>query len=269
MMALRSLRGLLREALRRERRLTLLALAMWLAMLPTLAAWALDGHLLRGASVWLKPLKFMASVGQFAFTTAWFVGLLPAERRRSLAVHLITWTITVGGTAEVAYITLQAALGQPSHYNRSDALHIALYAAMGATALAMTATQAVLAWQIVRHGRADVQPLWRAAVVTGLLMTFLLGAGAGAPLSALQPPDGGLPVLGWHLGGDLRPAHFIGMHAAQCIPLLGWALLPLPPAQGRRALLLCVLAYAALWAALLALGLHGARLPVPVPGLPL
>jgi hypothetical protein len=38
------------------------------------------------------------------------------------------------------------------------------------------------------------------------------GAGAGT-----------LPVFGWSTAvGDLRPAHFLALHAMQAIPLLGW-----------------------------------------------
>ena len=58
------------------------------------------------------------------------------------------------------------------------------------------------------------------------LYAFALGAVVGAVLGGRQPPAGaGLPLVGWHLqGGDLRPAHFIGIHAQQLIPALGAAL---------------------------------------------
>jgi hypothetical protein len=250
---------------RQQRALTVFALLMALAMLPTAVALGLDERSLRGVNVWMKPLKFMASLGLFAITTAWFIGLLPQARWHSRPVRVVAWVIIGFGGAEIIYIVLQAALGEASHYNFSDVLHIRLYSLMGLGALAMTATQPVLAWQIVRHGRADLHPTWRAAVVAGLVLTFLLGAGAGGLLGSMQPPAGaGLPVVGWHLAGaDLRPAHFLGLHAQQFLPLAGLALLGLPPRPGAWALGAFTLGYVGLWALAVQRGLLGAVLTVP------
>ena len=255
----------LREAFFRQRLLTGFAVLLWLAMVPALLALGLDDRSLRGVSVWVKPLKFLASVGLFSICSAWFIGLLPAHRRDSLSVRVVVWTILLAGSFEIVYITLMASLGQASHYNFSNPLHVALYSAMGAGALAMTATQPVLAWLIARHGRADVPSVWRDSVVLGLTMTFLLGAGAGGLLGGIQAPSGaGLPIVGWHLGGgDLRPAHFIGLHAQQFLPLAGLALMALRVQRARLALAVFAFAYSALWGWAMLRGLDGAVRVVP------
>jgi hypothetical protein len=255
------------ELLRREPTLALFALIMALALLPTLVAMGLDERLFRGVSIWAKPLKFMASVSLFAFSTAWFMGLLPSAARARRPVRWVVWTLVIAGAAEVAYISLQAALGQASHYNATSLFHRLAYQLMGVGALLMMLTQLVLAQQIARHARVEVDRAWRDAVVLALVMTFVLGVGAAALLASAQPPAGaGVPVLGWHLGGgDLRPAHFIGSHAQQLVPLAGWLLLRVWPARARPALWVFALGYTGLWLLALLRGLHGAVwLPPPV-----
>lgn len=248
-----------REGYRRQPQLALFALVMLALMLPTAIAAGLDDRLLRGVNVWVKPLKFMASVGLFAFSTAWFVGLLSPAARRGRSLRIVVWTIIGAGSFEIAYITLQAALGQASHYNGSTPWRVALYSAMGLGATAMTATQALLAWRIARDPAPGADPVWRLGVVVGLVFTFVLGAGAGGLLGGLQPPSGaGLPLVGWQLAGDLRPAHFLGLHAQQFLPLAALAL------RTRRAVAVFAAAYGLLWLGLLAAGLHGA-VPTPLP----
>lgn len=244
-------RRLVQEVFARERRLALFGAVLLVAMLPTLLALGLDDRTLRGVNVWLKPLKFMASVALFAWTTAWFVGLLPAALRQGRAVSAIAWVLIGAGSFEIVYITLQAGLGQASHYHVADAFHGTMYTLMGLGALAMTATQAVLAVLLHRHGPSG---LLARSVVVGLAATFVLGSVAGFMLGGLQPPSGaGLPLVGWHGAGDLRPAHFVGLHAHQLLPLAGWCIAR--AGGGMRTLAAVTVVYALAWSALMVIGL--------------
>lgn len=253
-------RGLPRRLFERQRTLTLFAALLLAAMVPAALAWGWDDRVLRGADVWIKPLKFMLSVAVLALTTAWFVGHLPPAARRGRPVKVVVALLVGCGGLEVAYIALQAALGEGSHYNVGDALHATLYSLMGVGALGLTATQPMLAWQLWRHPDPRLPPAYRLAVLLGLVFAFVLGAGIGGLLSVRQPPNGpGLPFFGWStVGGDLRPAHFVGLHAAQMLPAAGAALAALlAPRRALRAVWLLALLYALACLALVVQALAG------------
>lgn len=247
------------ELFRRERRLALFGFALLALLVPLAVAAALDERTLRGANVWIKPMKFALSLGLFSLTTAWFVGhLLPAARRLR-ALDGIVWVLIGSAGFELAYITLQAGLGHGSHYNVGDPLHAALYGLMGLGALTLTATQPALVWLLLRHADPRLAPAYRLAVLIGLVLTFVLGAGVGGLLSAMQPPEtAALPVIGWSLaGGDLRPAHFLGIHAQQALPLVGLVLVGVNAGGASRKVWAAAAAYLLIFLAALAWGLAG------------
>lgn len=260
---LHALARLPRELLARERRLTLYAALLLVLLLPMALAAGLDERLLRGANVWVKPMKFALSIAVLALTTAWFVGHLRPAQRLGGAVDRIVWLLIGAGSFELGYITLQAALGQGSHYNVGDPLHGLMYTLMGLGALGLTATQPMLAWQLRRHADPARPPAYRQAVLLGLVLTFVFGAGVGGVLSSMQPPDAAagaaVPLVGWSLaGGDLRPAHFIGIHAGQVLPMAGWIIAARATRHAQRWLWGVTALYAVLFGAALAWGLVGA-----------
>lgn len=246
------------ELLARERRLAIYGIVLLALLLPMLVAWGLDERTVRSDNVWIKPMKFSFSIALLAFTTAWFAGHLPAARRSSRAMDWIVWLLIGAGTFELSYISLQSALGQASHYNVGDLLHGVMYTLMGLGALVLTATQPMLAWQLYRHPDTGRPAAYRQSILLGLALTFVFGAGIGGLLSNLQPPSGGatVPLFGWALGGgDLRPAHFVGIHAEQALPLVGLAAVSLGARRAKAVVWLATVAYTALFAALVLWGL--------------
>jgi hypothetical protein len=195
---------------------------MALVLLPTLALSWVDERTLREVGIWAKPMKFMAGTALFALTTVWLTTLVPGEVGRDQSFQWIAALIIVTSLFEVVYISYQASLGEGSHYNTTDPVRAILFGLMAVAAVGLVASQAWLAWVIWKAlGAAVLTPtLW--VVLCGLVLTFVLSTVSGFMLGGRQAPAGvGLPVVGWHAWQDLRPAHFLAVHAQQFIPLAG------------------------------------------------
>lgn len=193
-----------------------------LALLP------FDHRLVTGALVWVKPLKFALSGLAYTWTLAWLLADLPAPAQR--AVRRLSGGVALSMVVEIVVIFMQAGRGVASHYNVNSPLNGLLFGLMGIFIMlntVLTAWAVYLAWRHRPHGPAGY--VW--GLRLGLLV-FLVGSALGgfmihANQHTVGAPDGGpgLPGLGWStVAGDLRLAHFLGMHALQALPLLGWAL---------------------------------------------
>lgn len=197
---------------------------MWIAFGLTYLLSLNDARTLREVGVWVKPMKFMAATALLAWTTVWVTHLANATIAQGQAYVGICILLVLTSLFEVAYITYQAAHGSASHYNTSDPWHAMLFGLMAIAAVGLTASQGWLAWEIWKARGAGPLSVTAWGVITGLTLTFVLSTISGFLLGGNQPPAGpGLPVVGWHLYKDIRPSHFLGVHAQQLIPL--WAIL--------------------------------------------
>jgi hypothetical protein len=216
--------AVLAVARRGHRGLFAFAVAMTV-LTPVLAVLAVvDDRVLLGAPLWFKPLKFAISLALYAATLAWMLGQL---RERTL--QRTGWIVTAAAAIEMAVIVGQAAVGNRSHYNMDTPLSAALWSVMGVTIVVLWLATLAVALRFLREpGRDRVATtairLGLVVALIGLAEGFLMATAATHTVGA---PDGGpgLPLLGWStVGGDLRIAHFIGMHALQGLPLLAAAL---------------------------------------------
>lgn len=210
------------------------------------ACWGLmlvDPRELAGASVWLKPAKFAASIATVSGTLALLlrhVRLSPKGGDR--AIRIIASTAIL----EIAIIVFQAARGVPSHFNGATLFDGVLFTVMGAGITVFTLAVGYIAVAAFRQPFADRAFGWGIRLGFGVMLfgsavAFIMPRPTGEQLASLEAgrptpmlgahsvgvEDGGpgLPVTRWSTeGGDLRVPHFVGLHALQVLPLVGWAL---------------------------------------------
>ena len=218
-----------------DARQPLLARTGW-AMLATLAvcliAMVLDPRTLNGVSVWVKPAKFAAAFVAWFWTLAWAWGVLAPAARKGIAAAVVLWGTLLAAGAEQIWITFRAALGLPSHFAQ-DPIGAAVYVGvMGVGAVTLVALAALLGLLVLLRGdRAQPFP-WRLAVGLGLLLGGVLGGFTGSTISerdsaligSISTDAGAFPPFFWSRdGGDLRVAHFLGVHTVQALPALALA----------------------------------------------
>lgn len=216
-----------------------------LMMIPSFAALTLDARTLNGISVWIKPLKFQISLAVQLLTVAWLMLWLSAAQRNSRVVRVLAALMAGAALFEVAYISHQASLGEASHYNVGTRYTQLMYALMGVGSLVLVGTSGAIGALILRRG--DRRDPFVLTAGLGLVLGSVLGGITGALLSAhhghwvggAATDIGGLPIFGWsRTGGDLRVAHFVGLHMMQALPIAALvAARLLPPERQRVAIL--------------------------------
>jgi hypothetical protein len=194
-----------------------------------------DSRALDGMNIWVKPTKFFLSIAVYSLTLAWFFGYVREERSKHPLMDFVVWSTVLMLSFELFWITWQAAHGTHSHFNSATAITSLMYALMGIAIIIAIAALPVMAWEIARRPAAGLRPDYVAAVVLGLVLSFLLGGSfagymASYPTGHIVGAEGGhFPLLGWNRsGGDLRVAHFFGLHLQQVLPLLAALVAPLP-----------------------------------------
>jgi hypothetical protein len=250
--------AVLAEALRRQPALAGTGLLLVAAMAPTLFAYAVETRTLYGINVWAKPLKFQASLGLYLLTLAWFWAYLPAAARARRWVAAFPAVLAAIALFEVGYISLQAGRGVGSHFNIATPLEEWMFRLMGIGALILTGGSLVLGLLLARSGAPGLSPTFRRGVIWGLVLTFVLGVSSGLVIVFNQQhwvggtlsDAGGFPIFGWSRdGGDLRVAHFFGLHAMQILPAFALAAERVAARSARAAVAAATLALVALTAA--------------------
>ncbi len=221
-----------------------LAAILHFALIPLATALILlDPQVITGMPAWIKPLKFAISGGIYSLTFGWFLTFVEGKRRWVQAAATVTGIALL---VETVLISMQVMRGVPSHFNNTTAFDAAIFSTMGGfIALLATMNLFLAIWLLFQKlpDRAFAAALRWGTIIAfaGMVVGGLMSAPTSGQIAALQAgetvnalgshsvgvTDGGpgLPLLGWStVGGDLRVAHFLGLHGMQILPLAAWLL---------------------------------------------
>ncbi len=199
-----------------------IAMFHFLGALICIGGLLIDERTLMGVNVWLKPLKFSISVGIYILTVGFLTTLYPfSNLKRNIINNIVSFTLLL----EVGIICFQGARGVQSHYNQSSLFDGILFGMMGLLIAINVLVMAFLAIETLRLKMKVPRPVQWAILMGWLIVIF--GSWIGGQMISQMAhnvgiADGGegLPIVNWStLGGDLRVAHFFGLHAIQVVPL--------------------------------------------------
>ena len=180
-----------------------------------------------GINAYIKPFKFALSTLFYAWTMGWFLGYLP-----NFNASFFNWVIIISLGFEIIYIALQASKGETSHFNVSTPTTSFLFAMMALMATIATLATAYIAVLFFSDKVSELPNYYLWGIRIGLFLFVIFsfeGFVMGSKMAhTVGGNDGsqGLYLLNWSFtNGDLRVAHFIGMHALQIIPIASFYLL--------------------------------------------
>lgn len=233
----------------------------WFGVLNFIAAiiciilWQSTNITVSGINAFIKPLKFYISIGIFVWTMGWLLHYLgmPSKVRAYNVMAVIVLTF------ENIVITWQAANGRLSHFNIDEVLYSVLFSLMGIAITLLTAWTGYMGYLFFkkRNWSLPMSYVWgiRLGILFFVLFAFEGGMMAAVMRHTVGAADGGqgLPLVNWSREhGDLRVAHFLGMHSLQIFPLFGYYI-----AKNAKAVFAFVIIYVGLVGAFLVQALMG------------
>ena len=142
-------------------------------------------------------------------------------------VIIYNWSMIIFLSLEIILIVYQASRGKISHFNNEDNLGKSIFGIMGFAITLFMLHTAYIGILFFTQKQFDASEILISAIKLSLIITiifafegFIMGALMKHTVGNIDGSDGIL-LVNWSKNyGDLRIAHFFGMHALQLIPLV-------------------------------------------------
>jgi hypothetical protein len=173
----------------------------------------------------IKPLNFAMSMALYLATV---VVLLDYLRGSMWWKNVISWGVAICILTAITCITMQAVRGTTSHFNNSTPFDSTVSLLMD-IADPLNSVFVLILLIFALQSKYNVSRSSQLGIVFGIFI-FLAGSAVGGLMVmrgqsgvGVSPGGPGLQVFNWSTkGGDLRVAHFLGIHALQFLPVAGW-----------------------------------------------
>ncbi|RYG06514.1 MAG: hypothetical protein EOO02_00345 [Chitinophagaceae bacterium] len=221
----------IKELYRRNAMLSLYSLLNLFAALICLVLIQTSDLTVNGINAFVKPFKFFLSIAIFCVTMGWIMYYLdrPSKVRVYNRVAVIVFFY------ESLIITWQAANGRLSHFNTDNLFYMILYQVMGLAIVLLTFWTGYIGILFFRKKDWQLPMSYVWGIRLGIAFFVLFALEGGVMGSLMRHTIGGddnskgLPLVNWNRAhGDLRIAHFLGMHCLQLFPLFGYYIAKTP-----------------------------------------
>ncbi len=236
--------AILRQFWATSKGMTIFFIASCFFLVLALAGVIVDPREVLGQPVWMKSLKFAISFVFYAPTVLWMFSYVKIRPR---LMRFVMDACAAALSIEIVLFVIQAVRGQAMHFNVSTPFDTALWSIMSMSIMAFYVIN-IIGFIIFLRQKPIADRAFMLSLRLGMAL-MLIGFGLGFLMTSPTPDqlntlevggtlaamgahtvgavDGGagIPVLGWSSEhGDLRIAHFIGIHGAQVLALVGWLL---------------------------------------------
>jgi hypothetical protein len=167
-------------------------------------------------------MKFALSIAIYSLTWPLLLQYLPSEKVKRRFINFSVFALVF----EMVAIGTQAARGQLSHYNTSSLYNALVFSSMGVMIVSQTLFALYMGYMFFKVKAVQISPALLWAIRLGIIMAGVFAFEGGLMASRLAHTVGaadggpGLPFFNWsRAAGDLRIAHFVGLHALQIVPL--------------------------------------------------
>ena len=177
-----------------------------------------------GVNRWLKPFKFYSSVGIMILSIAWLMYYLSDQKKVRRYSRIIVFTMFF----ENGLILMQAIRNTTSHFNNTTIFNGIVFNLMGILIITFTIIIILVCIAFFRQKIFSIPMSYVWGIRLGLLFFIIFSLEGGVMVGLLRHTIGaadggpGLPLVNWSSEhGDLRIAHFMGIHSLQVLPLVG------------------------------------------------